>query len=247
MGGAEPKPLLDIRQPARGYRFSIDSVVLAGFSAEVCRGAVLDLGTGCGVLLLLLSRLAPGMVSGTGVELQEELVHFARENFRRNGPEGRLHAVAGDFRRDVAGVSREAFDLVVSNPPYGRVGHGRPNPDPGKETARRDASCSLPELFAAARRFLAPGGRFALILPAGRLPEIETCARREGLGAAVLRRVHPRVGAPARRVLYCASRGAEGAPRELPPLHLHGEPEKYAPEVERICRLFRAGRQERRG
>ncbi len=96
---------LSIRQPERGYRFSIDSVLLAGFAAPYCRGAVLDLGTGCGVLLLLLSRLAPGMASGTGVELQEDLLDFARrENFRDNGPDGRLFAVRGDFRGEIPGV-----------------------------------------------------------------------------------------------------------------------------------------------
>jgi tRNA1Val (adenine37-N6)-methyltransferase len=247
MAGVDPRPPLDIRQPERGYRFSIDSVLLAGFAAPCCHGAVLDLGTGCGVLLLLLSRLSGDMGSGTGVELQADLLSFARENFRKNGPEGRLRAVEGDFRKEVAGVSPGAFDLVVSNPPYGCAGRGRRNPDPGKQAARHEVSCSLPELFAAARRFLAPGGRFAMILPAGRLPEIEACARREGMGEAVLRPVHPREGAPPNRVLYCASRAAVGAPRELPPLYMHGEREKYAPEVERICRLFRAGRQDRQG
>jgi tRNA1Val (adenine37-N6)-methyltransferase len=235
--------LLDIRQPAGGYRFSIDSVLLAGFAAPFCRGTVLDLGTGCGVLLLLLSRLSDGMASGTGVELQRELLSFARRNFRENGVADRLQAVEGDFRAEVAGVPRGAFDLVVSNPPYGRAGRGRPNPDPGKEAARHEVSCTLSELFAAAARFLAPGGRFALILPAGRLPEAEACAAREGMGGALVRPVHSRASASAHRVLYGASPGDTGAPRELPPLLVHGESEKYAPEVERICRLFRAGRQ----
>ncbi|HEY5190543.1 MAG TPA: hypothetical protein VII77_01055, partial [Candidatus Deferrimicrobium sp.] len=79
--GIDPGRLI-IRQPERGYRFSIDSVILAGFAAPLCRGAVLDLGTGCGILLLLLSRLTPWMFSGTGVELQEDLLDFARRNFR---------------------------------------------------------------------------------------------------------------------------------------------------------------------
>jgi len=247
MTGCAPAPLLDIRQPVRGYRFSIDSVLLAGFAAGFCRGTVLDLGTGCGVLLLLLSRLGACMDSGTGIELQEELLAFAGENFRRNGLQGRLRAVAGDFRREIPGIPPEAFDLVVSNPPYGRAGHGRRNPDPRREAARHEVSCSLSELFGAARRALAPEGRFALILPAVRCSEIEALGRREGLGAPIIRRVHPRAGAPVRRILYCASRGREAAVRELPPLYVHGEREKYAPEVERICGLFRAGRQERRG
>ena len=234
-------PSLRILQPERGYRFSIDSVILAGFAAPHCRGAVLDLGTGCGVLLLLLSRLAPAMRTGTGVELQEELFDFARRNFLDNCPDGRLSAVHGDFRGEVPGAGPGSFDLVVSNPPYGRPGHGRRNPDPGKEAARHEATGTLPELFAAASRFLSAAGRFALILPYPRLPEVEPCAAKEGLRVESVRVVHPRDGAPPSRGLCCLARGARGIPRLLPPLVLHGGQEKYCPEVERICRLFRAG------
>ena len=232
---------LRIRQPERGYRFSIDSVILAGFAAPLCRGTVLDLGTGCGVLLLLLSRLAPGIGSGTGVDLQEDLLDFARRNFRDNCPDGRLAAVPGDVRGDIPGVGPDSFDLVVSNPPYGRPGHGRRNPDPGKETARHEVTCALPELFAAASRFLSADGRFAFILPYPRLSEIEPCAAKEGLRVEFLRVVHPRDGAPPSRGLCCAVRGRRGTPRLLPPLFLHEGREKYCPEVERICRLFRRG------
>ncbi len=153
--------LLSIRQPERGYRFSIDSVLLAGFAAPWCRGAVLDLGTGCGVLLLLLSRLSEAMVCGIGVELQGELLSCARENFRDNAPEGLLRAVEGDFRGELPEVVPGSFDLVVSNPPYGRVGEGRRSPEPGKEAARHEVACSLPDIFAAAARYMAPHGRFA--------------------------------------------------------------------------------------
>ncbi|MBE0602039.1 MAG: methyltransferase [Deltaproteobacteria bacterium] len=234
---------LSIRQPERGYRFSIDSVLLAGFAAPYCRGAVIDLGTGCGILLLLLARLSEGMSSGTGVELQEELLSCARENFRGNGLEGLLRAVGGDFRGEIPDIVPGSFDLVVSNPPYGRVGEGRRNPEPGKEAARHEVACSLQEIFAAAGRFLAPHGRFALVLPVERLSEIVECGRRERLSAKTFRLVHPREGKPPSRVLCCLSREGCGSAGELPPLHLHGDREKYCPEVERICRLFRSGRQ----
>jgi len=216
-------------------------VILAGFAAPFCRGAVLDLGTGCGVLLLLLSRLAPAGFSGTGVDLQEDLLAFARRNFRENCPDGRLVAVPGDFRGEITGVESGSFDLVVSNPPYGRAGHGRRNPDPGRETARHEVAGALPELFAAASRFLSADGRFAFILPYQRLSEIEPCAAKAGLRVESVRVVHPRDGEPPSRGLCCAVRGGRGVPRLLPPLFLHGGPEKYCPEVERICRLFCAG------
>jgi tRNA1Val (adenine37-N6)-methyltransferase len=233
--------LLVIHQPERGYRFSIDSVLLAGFAAPHCRGRVLDLGTGCGVLLLLLSRLAPGMESGTGVEIQPALCAFAERNFRENGPEPRLRAVRGDFRREAPGAGPGAFDFVVANPPYGRAGHGRRNPHPQREAARHEIHGSLPELFDAAARHLAPAGKFALVLPHGRLPEVGAGARGAGMGIVEMRRVHARKGAPPSRVLLLLTPGAVQVPRELPPLYLHEGEGKYCPEVERICRLFRGG------
>ncbi len=232
---------LSIRQPERGYRFSIDSVLLAGFAARYLHGTVLDLGTGCGILLLLLARLSEEPVSGTGIELQEELLACAAENFRNNGLDGVLRAVGGDFRREIPGIVPGSFDLVVSNPPYGRLGKGRRNPEPGRETARHEVACSLRELFEAASRFLAPRGKFALILPAERLPEIGKCGLRARMSMEILRFVLPREGRPPSRVLCCLSAEGRGAAEELPPLVLHGEKEKYGPEVERVCRLFRAG------
>ena len=231
---------LVIRQPAKGYRFSIDSVLLAGFAAPHCRGSVLDLGTGCGVILLLLSRLAPAMGTGTGVEIQRSLCSFAERNFRENGLSGRLRAVPADLREEAPGVFRGTYGLVVANPPFGRAGSGRRNPHPERETARHDVSCTLPELCAAAARAMAPAGRFALILPVGRYPELRDEARREGMEAVETRRVHARPGDPPSRVLILLARGVGNVPRELPPLRLHEGAGKYCPEVERICRLFRS-------
>jgi len=236
-----PGSPLVIRQPESGYRFSIDSVLLAGFSAPHCRGRVLDLGTGCGVLLLLLSRLGPDMESGVGVEIQQALCAFAERNFRENGQDRRLRAVRGDFRLEAPGASPGAFDLVVANPPYGRAGHGRRNPDPQREAARHEIHCSLPELIEAAARYLAPAGRFALVLPHGRLPEARDGARRVGMRIGEMRRVHAREGAAPSRVLLLLARGTGEQPRELSPLYLHEGEGKYCPEVERICRLFRGG------
>jgi tRNA1(Val) A37 N6-methylase TrmN6 len=138
-------------------------------------------------------------------------------------------------------VEPGSFDLAVSNPPYGLEGRGRRNPDPGKEAARHEVTCTLQELFAAASRFLSANGRFAFILPYPRIPEIDPCAAKEGLRVELLRAVHPRDGAPPSRMLCCTVRGGRGTPRLVPPLFLHGEREKYCPEVERICRLFRKG------
>jgi len=238
---SDPIGLLSIRQPPTGYRFSIDSVLLAGFAARFCRGGVLDLGTGCGVLLLLLSRLSVGMTLGVGVELQEELFECACDNFSNNALESDLKAFHGDFREMPPDIIPGSFSLVVSNPPYVRAGHGRPNPDMGKEAARSEIHSTLEDLFSAASRFMSPTGRFALILPFDRFRDIEACCRRERMSIKVVRLVCPREGTPPSRILCCLSKEKCGATEELAPLIIHGDKDKYSPEVESICRLFRSG------
>ncbi len=232
-GGRLP---FSIRQPARGYRFSIDAVLLADFAAPCCGERVLDLGTGSGVVLLLLSRLCPSFQTGVGVEIQHELHEFARRNIEENGLAGRLAAVRGDFREDLPGVAPRAFDLVVSNPPFRRVGEGRRNPDAQKEIARHEVTCTLPELFRAAGRHLSPKGRFATVGLAQRLPEMLSCAEAERIFPETLRFVHPYPGRAANRVLFAGGRRKPPELSILPPLVICSKEGRYHPEVERIYR-----------
>ncbi len=227
---------LVVRQPPRGYRFSLDSVLLADFAAPRCRGAVLDLGTGSGIVLLLLARLCPGLTRGVGVELQPELHECARANIEANGLSGRLAAVLGDFRGEVPGAAPGAFDLVVSNPPYRPVGAGRRNPDPGKEIARHEVACTMADLFRAAARFLAPGGRVAVLGLPHRLPEMLALARDSGIFPGKLRFVHPMPGRPANLLLFGGSRGRGEGPEILPPLCVYAARGRYSREVDAIFR-----------
>lgn len=231
-GGAIPP--LRVRQPEKGYRFSIDSVLLADFAADYCGERALDLGTGSGVILLLLAGIRGDLREGVGVEIQEGLWRAAAENIVENGLSGRLSARLGDFRERVPGLRAGSFHLVVSNPPFRRVGEGRRNPDRGKEIARHEVACTFPELFAAARRYLAPRGTFAMVSPAARVPEILALAAASGMAPAALRFVHPFADAPANRVLFAGTRGASGDPVFLPPLVVYAEPGRYHPETERI-------------
>jgi tRNA1(Val) A37 N6-methylase TrmN6 len=234
--GGDPRVLLSIRQPARGYRFSIDAVLLADFAAAFCGERVLDLGTGSGVVLLLLSRLCPSLRTGVGVEIQPELHDFARRNIRENRLEGSLAAVLGDFREGLPGVSAGAFDLVVSNPPYRRVGEGRRNADPRKEIARHEVACTLPELFRAASRHLSPTGRFAVVGLPKRLPEMLSFAEAERIFPETLRFVHPYPDRPANLLLFAGGRRKARELTVLPPLVIYAEKGRYHPEVERIYR-----------
>lgn len=238
--GGEPDRLafasLVVRQPRRGYRFSIDSVLLADFAAPMCGTSVLDLGTGSGVVLLLLARLCPGLSRGVGVELQPELLECARANIEANGLSDRLSALPGDLREKVPGVPAGSFDLVVSNPPYRSVGEGRRNPDPRKAIARHEVACTLADVVRAAARFLAPGGRFAVLGLPRRLPELLALAAASGMTAERLRFVHPLPGRPANLLLFVGGRRGGGGPEVLPPLCVYDAPGRYSPEARSIFR-----------
>lgn len=225
---------LTVRQPRGGYRFSIDSILLADFAAAWCGEKVLDLGTGSGVILLLLAKRCGSLRKGIGIELQEELWRAAAENIEENGMSGRLSARCCDFRKKIPGLRAGSFDLVVSNPPFRRVGEGRRNPDRRKEIARHEVACTFRDLFSAARRYLAPRGGFTMISPAGRLPEVLSLAADSGIAAATVRLIHPFADAPANRVLFAGTRGRAQEPGFLPPLVVYAGPGRYHPETERI-------------
>jgi tRNA1(Val) A37 N6-methylase TrmN6 len=191
-------------------------------------------GTGSGILLLLLARACPGLVRGVGIEIQRELWECARRNISENGLDGRLVAALGDYRNGIPERPRKGFDLVVSNPPYRPAGSGRRNPDPQKETARHEVAGTLADLFAAAARALAPGGVFALVAPCGRLPEIVARASASGIGPETVRFVHPFPGSRGDRVLFAGIRGRTPGTAVLPPLFVRSGKGRYHPEITRL-------------
>ncbi len=230
-----------IHQPEKGYRFSIDSVLLADFAARLCGRSVLDLGTGSGILLLLLAKRCDVLQKGVGVEIQRALWEFARRNIEENGFGGRLLAVRCDLREDVPGLAPRSVDLVVSNPPYRKIGKGRRNPDPRKEIARHEVACTLEDVFSAAGKYLSPRGRLAIVCPSQRLHEVFALGFSTGILPETVRFVHPRPDEPANRVLLAGSRQKSREPVVLPPLVVYSAGRRYHPEVEGIFADFFRG------
>ena len=227
---------LRVLQPRRGYRLSVDPLLLADFAARSCgRGPrrVCDLGAGVGVLGLALLRAVPA-ATGLLVELQPRLCDLARRNVELNGLAGRVETHEGDLRH-LPRRFHGRFDLCVSNPPFRPVGAGHPNPDPEKALANVELACSLADLAAAARRLLEPRGRLALVHDATRLPEVLGAMSAAGLRPELLRLVHPRAGEPATRLLAVCRRVARPGPLRIePPLVLHEADGRFTPETAAI-------------
>lgn len=179
---------LKVIQPAEGYRASIDSVLLSRFVTIRPRDTVVDLGTGCGIILLILLLTRP-VEHGFGLEIQEELANQAARNAWLNGLEDKMTIIRGDIRHPP--IAHKSADVVVCNPPYRQAFSGRLNPNTQKAIARHEILASLDHILGAACRILRTKGRLAVIYPAFRLVDALTRLRDFALEPKKIQFTHP--------------------------------------------------------
>ena len=185
-----------------GFPLSTDSMVLADFVRLPKNAAVLDLGSGCGTLGLLLCARDESCTV-TGIELEEPAHAAALGNIERNGLGQRLHSICADLR--TMPLSPGLFRVCVSNPPYfsGGERHSR-NPD-----ARREDTCPPDALFAAASRALCFGGDFFLVHKPEKLALLITCGAAVGMEAKQLLLLRHREGSPICLILLSCRKGGK--------------------------------------
>lgn len=224
-------------QPTRGFRSSLDPVLLSAFVTPPF-GRFVDIGCGAGTLTFLLAARDQS-ARGVGVEIQPRLAAFAAAGRERNGLDRRIDVLHADVRR-VAGrapLPAGAFDLVASNPPFRPVAAGRTSPDPERAQARHELSLTMDDLLAAASALLQPRGRFAVIYPAERLGSLLAQLPEHGLAPTRVRMVVSRPDRPPSRLLLEATPlagrvAAGGQPLETEePLTLHEAGGGYTREV----------------
>jgi tRNA1Val (adenine37-N6)-methyltransferase len=219
-----------ILQKKKGYRFSVDAPLLADFIRTGAEDEILELGTGCGIISLLLSLKPFGRI--TALEIQPGLADLARRNVALNGLVDRITIVEDDWRTFRPG---RKFDLVFSNPPYVRNGAGFLSRTAEKSVARHEIHGDVGDVMRAAASLLADGGRAAFVFPERRRADFLEAVRAGGLGLRRLRDVHPRQAGPPNLFLAEVgfSSGSETA-EILPPLVLFGADGGYTDEAERI-------------
>ena len=191
---------IKISQARSGYRFSLDAVVAASAIHPKAGDTVLDLGTGCGIIPLILAfRYSDFKI--IGVEIQPELAGIARMNVAANHQEDRIDILHADMRgltpREIGG----AADWVVSNPPYRRPRSGRINPNAQRALARHEINISLKQLIQSATRLLRTGGRFLTIYAAERAVELLFEMRLGSIEPKWLQCIHSQADAKAKMVL----------------------------------------------
>lgn len=221
---------LKILQKKEGYRFAIDALLLASFVQAQPEEKVIDLGTGCGIIpLLLIHQQKVGKI--IGVEIQPALVDLARRNVLLNNFSGQIEIWEKDYRELKGETWHQIFDLVIANPPYRQLGSGRLNPHPEKAIARHELKATLLDTLQVARHILKEKGRLALIYPARRLIDLLTELRQNRLEPKKLRFVHSRLKEEACLVLVEALKGGRVQTDVLPPFIIYAENGEYSAEA----------------
>ena len=219
-----------IIQKKKGFCFGMDAVLLSGF-AQVKEGEVaVDLGTGTGIIPILLEAKTKGK-HFTGLEIQEEVAEMAGRSVRLNQLENRVDIVRGDIKEASRLFGKASFDVVTSNPPYMNDNHGLKNPELPKAIARHEVFCTLDDVCREASLLLKSGGRFYMVHRPHRLAEIITALKTYKLEPKRMKLVHPFADKEANMVLIEAVRGGKSMMKVEAPIIVYKEPGVYTQEI----------------
>ena len=222
--------LLCVKQQRTGYRFSIDAVILADHVRPREDERILELGTGCGIVLLMLAFRNP-KAHYFGVEIQSDLYKLAAENVKRNQMQGCIRLFGQNMTKLKPGLIDGPVDMVISNPPYRKIDSGRINPNHQKAVARHEIKLTLSDLFSVVRRMLRTAGRFVAVYTAERTSEFMLEMKTAGIEPKYLRVVYSAWNTEAKLILIEGVKGARSGCKIGPPLVVYNDDGTYTDEV----------------
>lgn len=224
---------IKLRQPLDGYRATSDAVLLASAVHPKKGQKILDVGTGTGAVGLCLLARCPE-ITVTGIEIQENMAALADGNILLNGLSEKMTVKTADIRtKRIPNVKTGDFDWVVTNPPF--ILENQVSPDPSRDIAHRESSCSLSEWLTASLRYVTAGGYFAMINRADRLPEILSLIYGK-LGDIHIIPVWTKEGEPAKRIIIVGRKGSKTPARLTPGIVLMQKDGKRTLQAEEIMR-----------
>ena len=221
-----------IQNPEK-FCFGMDAVLLSGWTRAGKGERVLDLGTGTGIIPILLAAKTQASYLA-GLEIQKESADMARRSVMLNGLEGRVEILEGDIRHAAELWSAGSFDVVTSNPPYMKMSHGLKNPDLPKAIARHEILCSLEDVVREAAKLLRPGGHFFLVHRPFRLAEIFSEMARYHLEPKRMRLIYPFADREPNMVLIEGAKGGRPRMTVEKPLIVYRRPGVYTDEIYEI-------------
>lgn len=218
-----------IQNPEK-FCFGMDAVLLSAFAKAKKGDRVLDMGTGTGIIPILMEAKteADHLV---GLEIQEESADMARRSVELNGLTGKIEIVTGDIKEAGRIFGAASFDVITCNPPYMIGQHGLTNPDAPKAIARHEVLCTLEDVVSNASKLLKSGGHFYMVHRPFRLAEIITTLVKYKLEPKRMQLVHPYVDKEPNMVLIEATRGGKSRMTVEKPLIVYEKPGVYKPEI----------------
>jgi tRNA1Val (adenine37-N6)-methyltransferase len=224
---------LKLIQKKDGFRFGIDAVLLTYFAQAPKNSTVIDLGTGTGIIAILLAaKKEPSRV--VGLEIQPQMAEMAERSVIMNGLGGRVEIVRGDIKDAVKLFGAASFDVVVTNPPYMEKGGGLLNKTDAKAISRHEILCTLEDVVSSASRLLRQGGKFFMVHRPHRLADIIYHMRNSGIEAKQLRLVYPAPGRKPNLLLIGGAKNGNPELKVLEPLFIYDGQGNYSEEIDVI-------------
>ncbi len=224
---------LKIIQNSEGFCFGMDAVLLTYFATVPDGGTVLDLGTGTGIIPILMSAKT-GASHLTGLEIQEDSAEMAGRSVRMNSLEDRISIINGDIKEAGRIFPLASFDVITCNPPYLQENHGITNPEDAKAIARHELLCTLEDVVSRAEVLLKPGGHFFMVHRPFRLSEIMCTMHDHHLEPKRMRLVYPMQDKEPNMVLIEGVRGGNMRITVEKPLILQNDDGSYTDEVKEL-------------
>ena len=216
---------LELIQNPSGFCFGVDAVFLSDFVKVKPGETVLDLGTGNGIIPILLSAKTGGK-KFTGLEIQENTADMARRSVAYNHLEDRIEIVTGDIKEAAEIFKPAFFDVITTNPPYMLSQHGLRNPDDAKAIARHEVLCTLDDILRESMRLLQDKGRFYMIHRPFRLTEIMIKMNHYKIEPKRIQFIHPYIDKEPVLVLIEGVRGTRSRVTVEPPIIIYDKSEQ---------------------
>jgi tRNA1(Val) A37 N6-methylase TrmN6 len=222
-----------IIQDRERFCFGVDAVLLTGFASVKKGESLLDLGTGTGIIPILLEAKTEGE-RFIGLEIQEESADMAKRSVMLNHLDEKVDIICGDIKEASNIFGGAVFDVVTCNPPYMTENHGLKNPEEPKAIARHEIKCTLEDVIREGAKVLKPGGRFYMVHRPRRLVDIIETMRKYKLEPKRIKMVHPFADREANMILVEGRRGERPMMKVEPPIIVYKEQGVYSDEIHEI-------------
>jgi len=224
--------VVSIVQPKKGFRFTLDSLLLADFCRIKPGSRILEPGAGTGIVSILLARKFPG-ARFVADEVEPQAFKLLCRNIELNGLADAITPIDRDLQHLRRSIAPDSFDVLIANPPYIKSGTGRKSPSPERQTARQDQTASL-SCWVDLQTVLKNKGKYFLVFPANRSAELISVLRERGLEPKRMRWVHPFEDKSASLLLIEAIKTSGVGLTILPPLVVHEKNGGYTKEMREI-------------